>query len=51
MRKTKTMSQVEPSSPSSLTPAQQAWRRLALPLLAVVAALVFIVLALSLIHN
>ncbi|WP_441276596.1 HlyD family secretion protein [Tardiphaga sp. 172_B4_N1_3] len=34
-----------PAQAAALTPAQQAWRRLAIPLLAVAAAVVFIVLA------
>ena len=39
------MSQADPTQASELTPAQQAWRRLAIPLLAVFAVAVFIVVA------
>ncbi|MET0719966.1 MAG: HlyD family secretion protein [Tardiphaga sp.] len=39
------MSDTTPAGPPQLTPAQQAWRRLAIPLLAVFAVAVFIVLA------
>ena len=39
------MSQPDPTPAAELTPAQQAWRRLAVPLLAVAAMAVFIVLA------
>jgi membrane fusion protein (multidrug efflux system) len=39
------MSDTNPAGTPSLTPAQQAWRRLAIPLLAVAAVAVFIVLA------